>query len=93
MATLNLTRRQTVIYDIFGRNIGNWQLLSELLPENSTCEDIFDETDNEFQNIADAVDTAYENEDDIIGIDENNETYTVIPIPDRKPPSRPPGNL
>lgn len=93
MATLNLTRRETVVYEDFGSKIGNWQLLSELHPVNSECENIFDSTDSEFQTIADAVDTAFQNEDEIFGIDENNELKTVIPIPDRKPPGRPPGNL
>lgn len=93
MATLYLNRRQTVIYEDFGSKIGNWQLLNELHPEHSTCEDNFTDVDAEFQGIADSVQMAFNNEDEIFGIDENNEVKTVIPIPDRKPPGRPPGNL
>ena len=93
MATLYLTRRETVVYDEFGSKIGNWQLLSALYPVSSTCETTFDTTDNEFQTIADAVEEAVKNNDEILGIDENNEVKTVIPIPDRKPPGRPPGTL
>lgn len=93
MATLYLTRRETVAYEDFGSKIGNWQYLSKLHPENSTCANTFDETDDEFQSIADRVEEAERNNDEIFGLDEYGELKTVIPIPDRKPPGRPPGNL
>lgn len=89
MANKYLTRKETATYE-FGRLIGNWQVLSEKAPENSACEDVFTETDNEFQSVADQVDDWLENEDVVFGIDENNESYILIPIPDRKPPGRPP---
>lgn len=90
---LYLNRRQTVIYEDFGSKIGNWQLLNELHPEHSEYEDAFFLVDDEFQEIADMVQTAFNNEEEIFCIDESNEVKTVIPIPDRKPPGRPPGNL
>lgn len=87
---MQLTRRQTAYYE-FNRLIGNFQVISEKLPENdSALDDIFNEIDQETEDIFITVSAAIENEETVYGTDENNESYILVPIPDRKPPSRPP---
>lgn len=81
---MNLTRKQTVLIEQ-GRNLDFWRLLNDFFPAEGECGDMYDEIDSEYQELEDIVES-----ETVYGLNENNETYTVVPYTNRKPPvSRP----
>lgn len=90
MATLNLTREETAKLE-YGRNLATWPVMNHYFPEYSPHEECYTIPEEEYQDIEDNVEAAINNNDEVWGINENNETYTVVIYTNRKPKgTRPP---
>lgn len=79
---MNLTRQQTALIEQ-GRSLEFWKLMNHYLPEEDTeCGDMYGNIDSEYQYLEDLIDS----EPTVTGINENGESYTLTPFPNRKPP-------